>query len=511
MPKLKSRMYTAFAFIFFMTICSFFGCTGNTNENNNPNDNYENTENFILHAYDYKYVFVYNSLEDNVSCHKMNYEADNWYKITLSAGDLQFCFAKSDVGENQTQPFTIEVSSGDEKWYKNGNLYNYKPTNDDSYDEETGDSDNENTGNNGNESADSWTSNIYLEIMPFSYRTMSFNDGKPIRLTSDTAKEFKEKLNTEYKLDTIPGTAVYYSIHKALVNLRNYNFPADLKSINIITFTDGLDNASADLSTDTPLEDENNKSDEEYGKWIKNKIDSETFSDNKLKLECNSVAVKGKDITSNQEISFKQTLSYITSKGKEIIVKDNFSEISETFSSIAEGLAVKKNIYDYTLLVPGGYSFVKMVFDGKENSELYFEGTINTDTHILTITNSKGFVSTPENEIHGEKKRDDEGVFTGSYFYKMKLEFPNNAPDGKTLFSKDMCKQYYKNSSSTSSYFTNVEYDATGEGEPIIENFSTVIYLLLDCTGSLENKIEEVRKAAINFVDKLAEKAKATN
>lgn len=506
MPKLKPRMCSTFTFIFLLISLTFFGCSGNTNENNNPNDNYENTKNFILHAYDYEYVFVYNILEENLSCHKMNYEADNWYKITLPKGDLQFCFAKSDAGENQTQPFTIEVSSGDEKWYKNGNLYDYKPTNDDSYDDGTGNPDNENTGNNGNESADSWTSNIYLEIMPFSYRTMSFNDGKPIRLTSDTAKEFKEKLNTEYKKETIGSTKIYYSLHQTLLNLENYQFPDNLKSINIITFTDGFDLASAQK----PLENMNFNDNEEYGKWIKEQIDSRTFSDKQLKLTCKSVALEGSDITDSKDKElFSNTLTNITSDGNPVKVKD-LSEVSNKFSSIADNLVIKKIFYDYELEIPYEAKSVRMIFDGSNGSDaatssLYFEGTIN-DEKILTIQNRRGITVSPMT-ITGSPITDKDGEVTGNYMYKLKLEFNNDTRDAKALFNKENCKQFIG-----SSLIGSKEYDGSDKYHSNTENFSTVIYLLLDCTRSLDdNNIEEVRKAAINFVDKLSEKAKATN
>lgn len=518
LKKMKTRIRSTLMLILFAIICGFLGCAGNNSTDDESKTGNETKKTFVFHAYNYQCIILYNDDDSSVTMKQMDSDGNNWYSVTLPAEYINFYFANNDNPKDVTERFRFEMASGDEKWFKDGNWYDYKPAdssssgnenNDFDNGSEDTDSDTENTGNNTNTS---WSSNIYLEIMPFSYKTQEFYNESPVKLDSKTLKEFKEKLNANYKLSQIGTTKIYYSLHKALLNLENYQFPDNLKSINIITFTDGLDNASASAPLEEQnFEGENNaEKNKKYGEWIKEQIDSRYFYNNTLKPHCYSVAVKGKDVTDIN--SFRNSLSYITSDGEEPMIKDEIENIGDAFSDIANGLVVKKTFYDFNLEIPYTYGSVKMIFDGLTggtslNSKLYFEGTINKQ-YILNITTSNGLTPVQKTNIQGIPATDSDGDETGSYIFKLRLEFPNDIPDSETLFSKDNCKQYYNDTYSSSPSNPNSEYNAAGTYKPYKEEFSTVIYLLLDATNSLDEEgINAIRNAAINFVDKLAEKA----
>ena len=373
---------------------------------------------------------------------------------------------------------------------------------------------NGNGGSSGSENAGVWSSNIYLEIMSFSYKTNDFNGGTFIKLDSSTTEEFKRKLNTEYTMATLGTTKLYYSFHKALTNLSNYQFPDNLKSVNIITFTDGLDLASSGPS----WEDTEFDSAEEYGAWIKNEIETRTISG--LKLNCHSVGVQGEDLNGQTDL-FKKSLSFITSNGNTPYIESDITKVAEAFSSIANNLTVRQTLYDLTLEIPRGATVVRMVFDGFDGmssmdalrSRVYLEGTISNKT--IEITAHPGLILETD-KVSGTPMYDKEGFDMGNDSYPFRnMQFTDDASNyvdvSNHKFNKDTCKQFYK-SNFSSSFIPNSEYDASEHSNPVEDKFSTVIYLILDATSSLgKENVEEVRKAAINFVDTLAEKAQADN
>lgn len=466
-------------------------------------------ETIILHAQYYNNIFIWESGISELDEHEneMTAEYDGWYSFEIKSNSAGFLFFR-DNWENKTED--LHATAG-EYWYKDGKLYSYNPNSSSSSGGNSG-------GNSGSGNRDSgpWTSDIYLEIMMFSNVSRDFNNGVLVKLDSNSAEEFKRQLKELYKTNTSSATALNYAFHKALVNLseNESKLPDDLKSVNIITFTDGLDNASNLLSATNTLENKNfntSDSDSNYGAWIKEQIDTRTVANQKL--NCYSVGVLG-DVP--DEILFQNTLKNITSSDKEPHISQDFDDIATTFSEIANGLVVEHHTYDFNLKVPADATSVRMVFDGVTeplNSSLYFDGNISHSELNYKFSFIRGSgIQLTDKEVIGEIEYDDFNNPTGNVIYKLNnIQFINIA-DTTTILdllsNKDKCKQFTKTDNSTK-WNRNTEYDVGKNHEHKTEHFSTAIYLILDATRSLGDNIDKVRSAAIDFIDELAEKAKA--
>lgn len=515
---MMKMVYTKMVAVLLLCGCILFGCAdngsgGSDNAEQNPlpsGGNAGTSEKIVLHAYNYINVYTWGTDNEalNAVHSPLSNEGQGWYGITLDTGYACIIFTKEyNYWTDQTD--NLDRTSG-EWWYKDRQWYSSKPNSESTPSGNTGG----NSGESGGGSGGVWSSNIYLEIMSFSYKTNDFNGGTFIKLDSSTTEEFKRKLNTEYTMATLGTTKLYYSFHKALTNLSNYQFPDNLKSVNIITFTDGLDLASSGPS----WEDTEFDSAEEYGAWIKNEIETRTISG--LKLNCHSVGVQGEDLNGQTDL-FKKSLSFITSNGNTPYIESDITKVAEAFSSIANNLTVRQTLYDLTLEIPRGATVVRMVFDGFDGmssmdalrSRVYLEGTISNKT--IEITAHPGLILETD-KVSGTPMYDKEGFDMGNDSYPFRnMQFTDDASNyvdvSNHKFNKDTCKQFYK-SSSSSSFIQNSEYDASEHCDTVEDKFSTVIYLILDATSSLgKENVEEVRKAAINFVDTLAEKAQAGN
>ena len=245
--------------------------------------------------------------------------------------------------------------------------------------------------------------------------------------------------------------------------------------------------------------------------WFKEQIDTRTVA--KQKLNCYSVGVLG-DVP--DEILFQNTLKNITSSDKEPHISQDFDDIATTFSEIANSLVVEHHRYDFILKIPADATSVRMVFDGVTEplySNLYFDGNISHSELEYKFSFIRGSgIQLTDKEVIGEIEYDDFNNPTGNVIYRLNnIQFINIA-DTTTILdllsNKDKCKQFTKTDNSTK-WDRNTEYDVGKNHEHKTEHFSTAIYLILDATRSLGDNIDKVRSAAIDFIDELAEKAKA--
>lgn len=535
MFRLKEHFMKRFFTILFslaalVLVCVFVSCNADsdptsenaTQENDGAGSNSgdgsgtEANGRIILHAqYPYIYVWESGSQFDNEQS-KMNEEGNGWYRFEIESSSAMVIF-KPNADNWNGQTDDLHATAG-EWWYKDGSLYAYKPNSSSSSGGNSGEN-SESSGNNsssGNENSEPWTSDIYLEIMMFSNDATNFNNGTFVKFDSNSAENFKKQLKELYKMNTFSTTALNYAVHKALVNLseKESDLPDNLKSLNIITFTDGLDNASNLLSTTDTLENQIfNTPDRNYGAWIKEQIDTRTVANQKL--NCYSVGVLG-DVP--DEILFQNTLKNITSSDKEPHISQDFDDIATTFSEIANSLVVEHHRYDFNLKIPADATSVRMVFDGVTEplySNLYFDGNISHSELEYKFSFINGFgIELTDKEVVGQIEYDEKSNKpTGNIIYKLNnIQFINIADTTKILdllSNKDKCKQFTKTDNSTK-WNRNTEYDVGKNYDHETEHFSTVIYLILDATRSLSDNIDKVRSAAIDFIDELSEKAKAT-
>jgi len=323
----------------------------------------------------------------------------------------------------------------------------------------------------------------------------SSNSDSPVLLDSSSSSRINSRLNNDYRIASQAGTAIYYAVHKALANLKSSEsrLPNNPDSVYLITFTDGLDNASSGQSLDYPIENKSFDTTPDYVTYVKNEIANRKI--NGKGITAYSIGVKGNDVS--DDAGFTTSLQNIASPGKskELI---NFSDVNSTFDEIADGLIQGSNFILTTTLLDSGTK-VRMTFDiDKPNptsadavsSAKYIEGTVTRSGTNYTFTNI----------TYSEGISSDEGIgpITGTRSGTTVKFLFKNITGYNYSTDRNKTKQWLWNSN-TLLWQINSEYAAEKA-----DFGNTVIYLVLDCSTSMSwDNIDKIRTSVNSFINKI--------
>ena len=351
---------------------------------------------------------------------------------------------------------------------------------------------------------------IYVGIIKFANTAEQLTSSGPVLLNSTTSRNtLTSALTTNYSRATAAGTSMFYAVHKALENLKanEFGYPTNLDSVNVITFTGGLDSISDGLSLQPgyTIEGESFNTPDEYANYIKGEIANRTIAGKPVTAY--SVGVLGNYNTA----SFQSNLEAIASPGKAGLT--DFSAVQSTFGNIAEGLSITSTRTDFTMfttLLTNG-SRVRMTFDvtgtnpaSMAVSQRYIEGTISRSGNVYTLTNI----------IYGGGISSDAGIgpLNGTVS-GTQLEFVFN---NITIFDSgteetisyspqaNQTKQWYTTGASSTWNYNDAESVSASSSTTTVERRSAIIYLVLDCSRSLtESQIGDIKTAAINFINSI--------
>ncbi|MDR0409799.1 MAG: SPOR domain-containing protein [Spirochaetaceae bacterium] len=348
---------------------------------------------------------------------------------------------------------------------------------------------------------------IYIGAIGFSGKVTDIThnpDGSPalVLLDGDGRQALLENLARGYKMANSSGTALYYADHKALVNLsemrENGNLPGNIDSVTVITFTDGIDTSSTDISF-APLEGRRFKSASAYNNFV-----SQQLRDSALRLRLPgikkfnawSIGVPGKDVQNSDEFGWG-----LRAVGPDDYYEfTNLSQIERILSNIAEKLLItykpRINLTLSTPAYPVG-TRLRITFDGyaADVSDRYIDTRVGLDeeskSYTLIVTEQSGMRLASDNKLHIEGKRTETGIdytmMLTDEFYEAQVKQWHIQP-GEDAFG------WLQNSEAS----TNKTADFTYERK------SEIIYLVLDCSSSLsEKEIDNIRSALGVFINKL--------
>jgi hypothetical protein len=319
----------------------------------------------------------------------------------------------------------------------------------------------------------------------------------------DSGKQSLASSLYSYSLASEPGTALYYAVHKALANLTKAEptFSNDtIHSINLITFTDGLDNASFGASNNASIEGKSGVSSTEYAAYVKEQIGSRTIGGKPISAY--SIGVKGSDVT--DENAFNTSLSSIASTEGNVHTLTNVSELEEKLAEIAGSIdinIIESKVNNFRMQTtqndPG--TVIRMTFDvtgtnpaDAAASTRYIEGTLayNKVTERWSLTNiqySSGISSDSGASIGGVASGS-----TVSFTFKNILGYDPQS---------DTAKQWFK---SSDLWQINSEYSASGSTETTVNMDTMLVYLVLDASTSLNTEqIGQIRTAVNGFITTL--------
>lgn len=324
-------------------------------------------------------------------------------------------------------------------------------------------------------------SGVYLGIIGFNQSLYTY----PLSLLTAESKSGYDSFIDGMTMKN--GTLLCYSVDEAINALKAATLPADVSTVALVTFTDGLDQGSL-MVTDKYL------SDDDYLAALKDRIGGETVADQNLLAY--SIGLRGSDITSSDDIAkFRSTLKQLASSDENATEVTSMSEVNAKFQEIAEQLSQTRYLQTISLKMPGlsDGTRVRFTFDNvssAENSNIYIEGTFKLRERSLTDVEYHGMVSTSGSVISGVT----EGIFVTFTFENVQTA------DNKRL-PEDYITEWYL--TSASSWQINSEFDGKENSDIIYEQSSAVIMLVLDCSSSLGTQFSTAQSNAKSFITTL--------
>ena len=330
---------------------------------------------------------------------------------------------------------------------------------------------------------------IHLGIIGFNNR-LETKDITRLTNSNDFINFIENHLSRE------DNTALYYAVDNALEMMKKYNKPPKLENVALVTFTDGMDNQSINL---TPGYSKG----EDYLNDLHNKIINEKIHG--LPVQAYTIGFRTKDEIPDVLLpDFEDVLKKLASNGNNFSVSD-MKEVKERFAIIADNLSKVSKSIDIGVYMPAGYddglvirySFDDVNVETVENSTLYIEGTFRQQTMSLENISYHGF-KTPTDGTSIQSLQTSNG---SRYFLFQDLRYSNgeSVPD-----------DLYK----SAKLWKRIKGSWVGESEinmanlpPIVEvdMSSALIVVVLDCTTSLTpDNFRMMKDAAEEFVRTLA-------
>jgi hypothetical protein len=340
---------------------------------------------------------------------------------------------------------------------------------------------------------------VYIGIISFGPSADDLTGGSPIYLNKSGYTRILSILDKDYKKTTQQGTSLYYAVHKAMANLtaNELRFPKDLVAVNLLTFTDGIDNNSTSLGLQ-PLENQNfgGKQSSSYLAYDQSQIVTRKISGKNITAY--AAGIRGNDV--NDVAAFTSSLQALASSSENFYELSDFAEVNARFSEIANKLTVITTDMTFTVTTPS-YPVgtkVRMTFDipiniadssAAASSKKFIQGevAVNGGKYVLTnIVYGSGISSTSGAAVSGTLNGTEV-----SYVFSSFTGYDSNI---------DTVKQWVQ-SGNSQTWQINSEYSL---GESIKrggDKKSVVIYLVLDSSNSLQdNDITAIRDVAKEFV-----------
>ena len=328
---------------------------------------------------------------------------------------------------------------------------------------------------------------VYLGIVGFNQALYDM----PIDiLATSTSSRYSSFVNSLARKD---GTLLYYSVEHALQLLEQYNFGTPLTSVNLITFTDGLDQGSLMMNSAY-------LTDAEYLNALNRRINSAVVRG--LPVTAYSLGLRGSDVSDYTQ--FQNNLKLLATDESKAIEVSSMSDVQNRLQEIAEQIISISHRQNISATIPGtsNGTRIRFTFDGSspEYSSMYIEGVLNLADRSLRNVTYHGIRSTSGTVVKGVQ----DGIFitfTFSNLYRI---------DGNGLIPTNYIRQYNQSPSSTT-WQRNSEFTPDNNTQTNVAHSGAAIMLVLDCSNSLGSQFSNMQNYANNFISRVAQNAVAFN
>lgn len=326
-------------------------------------------------------------------------------------------------------------------------------------------------------------SGVYLGIVAFS-------DGLEIKQIGDLTTSTKGSYHTFVNSQSMKGsTHLYYAVENAINMLKSTEYPEDLTSVSLVTFTDGLDDGSLFMSNSGYT------TDDEYLQALNSQIKSTKIGN--ININAYTIGFNGGYVIDLSQ--FDKNLKLLASKDENAKTVKNIGDVENCLKEICYQIN-KENHYNNVSVIINGKSdgtILRITLDNvsdASSSKMYIEGKFNFADQSLIEVKYVG-VTCESGSIVGYDSRISNSKF--KYIFE---DVKTN--DGSTINPNNIKFWTYIPTSGL--------WQATNEGgtdsEPEVETLrkSAVVVFALDCSSSLSSDFSKIKTYANNFINTLA-------
>ena len=324
---------------------------------------------------------------------------------------------------------------------------------------------------------------VYLGIIGFNQELYKKEFGI---LSTSTASGFNTFVGN---LTCKDGTLLYYGVDKALDMLKSTSFPTQVSSVNLVTFTDGLDQGSMMMNGSYTT-------DEQYLNAVHQLIVNTRVKG--LPLTAYSLGLKGSDVT-NYTL-FQNNLTKLASSSDKAIEVSSMSAVRTRLQEISDQIISISNKQTVSMKIPGpsNGTIIRFTFDNATaaNSSMYIEGTFNLSDRSLRNVKYYGINGGSGTIVQGKQ----EGIFVTYTFSGLQRT------DGNGLIPVNSIREFYR-SSTTNTWQENSEFTPANNTQTNITHSGAIILLVLDCSSSLGSQFSNMKSYAQDFITRVANNA----
>ena len=324
---------------------------------------------------------------------------------------------------------------------------------------------------------------VYLSILGFNQELYP----KSIDVLAGSTYNFYT--NFVSNLTRKDGTLLYYAVDNALDMLTQYNFTTPITSVNLVTFTDGLDQGSLMMAT-------NFENESAYLSYLSHRIGTTRVRG--LPLTAYSLGLRGNDVTDYTQ--FLTNLRQLSTSDDNTIEVNSMSGVQDGLKDIADQIISISNRQTISTKIPGqsNETHVCFTFDGEspENSSLYIEGVFNLSDRSLHNVAYGGIRATSGKTVEGIQN----GIFVTYTFTGLQRT------DGNGLIPVNNIR-HFNQAKGSSTWQINSEFTPGNNTQTTVTHSGAAVLLLLDCSSSLGSQFNNMKTYANNFIRQLANNA----
>ncbi|MDR1219845.1 MAG: hypothetical protein LBK73_09590 [Treponema sp.] len=342
--------------------------------------------------------------------------------------------------------------------------------------------------------------NIYVRVFSFDSEIKEITNGL-VLLNSSNIETFFNSLENRYTLSTKPGTLLYRAVQTGLSVLKadEMRLPEDIVAVNLITFTDGIDQGSTTpglapvpgyLSGDSLAR----MTPEESRDYIKRQLN--TLQVRGKPITGYSIGLMGTDVDPANQHLFSDNLNAFNSEEKNFDERQSIDQIRENFREIGGRLfeQTRESIMMLDIPAPNPGTRVRWTFDierGNNSSAVaagsrrYLEGDFDYDANDYPLLKNIRYGG----DIQSAQYYPGSTVTGKLNGMMVQFEFSQFSGANDT----DIVREWLQISGSNS-WQANVEFvkNATEIRQEI--HRSTVIYMVLDSSMSMgRENIERIK------------------